>query len=72
MRKPEPFADLPVFVGVGSEDFALAGSRKLRDDLTATGAKHLTYTEYPNREHLTVVREALPDVFAWLDRLAAR
>ena len=70
VRKAAPFAKLPVFVGVGSEDFALAGSRKLRDDLAAAGASDVTFKEYPGLEHLLVVPEALPDVFALFDRVA--
>lgn len=70
VRRPEPFAALPVFIGVGSEDFALAGSRKLRDDFAAAGAKAVTFKEYPGLEHLVIVREALPDVFVMFDPLA--
>jgi hypothetical protein len=35
-----------------------------------TAAKNLTYKEYPNVEHMVIVREALPDVFALFDRAA--
>ena len=69
VRKAEPFAKLPVFVGVGSEDFALSASRKLCDDLTAAGASDVTFKEYPGLEHLLVVSEALPDVFGRFDRV---
>jgi predicted esterase len=69
VRKKEVFTDLPVFVGVGDQDFALKGSRALHKALTDTGAKRATYKEYPDLEHLVIVREALPDVFAQWDEI---
>lgn len=72
VRKKEPFADLPVFVGVGDQDFALKGSRALHKALTDAGAKRVTYKEYPDLEHLVIVREALPDVFALWDEIAKK
>lgn len=72
VRKKEVFADLPVFVGVGDQDFALKGSRALHQALTDAGAKRTTYKEYPDLEHLVIVREALPDVFAGWDEIAKK
>ncbi|MFO0850066.1 MAG: alpha/beta fold hydrolase [Gemmataceae bacterium] len=72
VRKKEAFADLPVFVGVGDQDFALKGSRALHKALTDAGAKRVTYKEYPDLEHLVIVREALPDVFAAWDEIAKK
>ncbi len=70
VRKAEPFAELPLFVGVGTKDFALGGSRSLHKALVAGGAKQATLKEYPNLEHLVIVREALPDVFTLFDKAA--
>ena len=72
VRDAKAFADLPLFLGVGTKDqLALAGTRALNKTLAAAGAKRLTYREYPEAEHLVVVREALPDLFAWWDALRA-
>ncbi|MBX9579310.1 MAG: hypothetical protein K2X87_03300 [Gemmataceae bacterium] len=67
---PKPFAGLPVFVAAGEKDFGLGMARALNKTLTAGGAKDLTYREYPGAEHLLIVREALPDVFARFDKVA--
>jgi len=70
VRDPKAFAASPLFVGVGEKDgIALAGARGLNKALAA-GAKNLTYKEYPDVEHMVIVREALPDVFAVFDRAA--
>ena len=69
VRDAKVFADLPLFVGVGEKDsLALSGARGLNKALT--GAKKLTYKEYPQIEHMAIVREALPDVFELFDRVA--
>jgi predicted esterase len=60
---------LPLFVGVGSKDFALAGAKGLAKAATAAGAK-VTEKVYPGVEHLVIVREALPDAFAIFDTLS--
>ena len=61
-----------MFLGVGTKDqLALTGMRALNKTLTAAGAKRLTYREYPEAEHLVIVREALPDLFAQWDALKA-
>jgi predicted esterase len=71
VRKPEALADLPLFIGVGSkDDLALAGARALNKALSAAGAKRVAFKEYPALEHMLIVREALPDVFAAFDRVA--
>jgi predicted esterase len=69
VRKKEAFEQLPVFVGVGDKDFALNGARSLSKALSTTGAKNVTYKEYPKIEHMVIVREALPDVFKAWDEL---
>jgi predicted esterase len=70
VRKPEAFAELPLFVGVGSMDFARRGAKALHKSLADAGAKRASFREYPDREHLLIVREALPDVFAGFDEAA--
>ncbi len=73
VRDAKAFADLPLFLGVGTKDqLALAGMRALNKTLIAAGAKRLTYREYPEAEHLVIVREALPDAFAEWDALRAK
>jgi predicted esterase len=67
VRKHGAFAELPLFVGVGSKDFALRGAKSLSKALADAGAKRATFKEYPELEHLMIVREALPDVFAIFD-----
>jgi len=67
VKIPATFAELPIFVGVGTADFALNGSRELAKILKASGAKNLTAKEYLKIEHMAIVREALPDVFAIWD-----
>ncbi|MBY0458623.1 MAG: hypothetical protein K2V38_14885, partial [Gemmataceae bacterium] len=70
VKEPKPFAELPVFIGVGEKDFALAGARALNKALTGGGAKRVTLKEYPNVEHMVIVREAMADVFALFDAQA--
>jgi predicted esterase len=72
VRKSDELAALPVFVGIGSADFARRGALRLRDDLAAAGAKAVTFREYPDIEHLAIVQVALGDVFAFFDALAGR
>ncbi len=67
VRQKERFATLPVFVGVGTADFALKSSRSLVKSLADAGATKVTAKEYPDLEHLVIVREALPDLFQMFD-----
>ncbi len=72
VRDAKAFADLPLFLAVGTKDpLALTGMRTLNKTLTAGGATRLTYREYPEAEHLVIVREALPDLFEQWDALKA-
>jgi predicted esterase len=72
VRDAKPFAELPVFVGVGDKDFARRQAQTLHKALTDGGATKATLKEYPDVEHLVIVREALGDVFALFDGLAKR
>ncbi len=67
-QKADGLKGLPFFVGVGSKDFALTMAQALRDGLKRVGVERLEFREYPEVEHLTVVRVALPEVFAFFDK----
>lgn len=70
IRKPEAFAEIPVFIGVGTKDqLAFTGAKSLSKALATAGAKNVTDKEYADIEHMVIVREALPDVFAAWDQL---
>lgn len=62
--------DLPFFVGIGSEDFALKASTDLAATLQRAGVATVVLREYPNIEHLAIVQVALPDVFRFFDEKA--
>lgn len=68
VRDEKAVADLPVFVGVGDKDFALKTAQGLRTTLEKAKAK-VTYKEYPDVEHMVIVREALGDVFDGWDKM---
>jgi pimeloyl-ACP methyl ester carboxylesterase len=63
-RRTPDTAPPQFFVGVGSEDFALAGARNLHRTLEQA-AVPVTFREYPTVEHLAIVQVALPEVFAF-------
>jgi hypothetical protein len=66
-------ARLPLFVGVGEQDgFQLKTARELGKELKDAGAKKLIYKEYPDIEHIVVVRQALPDVFEMFDQALSK
>jgi predicted esterase len=69
VRKAETFAELPVFIGVGDKDFALKTAKALQASLEKANAKKVTFKEYPDVEHLVIVREALGDVFDLFDKV---
>jgi predicted esterase len=72
--EPAPgLQDLPFFIGTGADDPILRGSgRALADSLDWAGVKTVVTRTYDDAEHLTVVEAALPDVFAFFDRVAHR
>ena len=72
IRKPELFAELPTFIGVGDKDFMLKNVRALNKTLADGGAKAVTYKEYEGLEHMIISREALPDAFSMFDKLNAK
>lgn len=68
VRSDPALKDLPFFVGVGTEDFALRGSRNLVASLKRAEVKNIEAREYPTIEHLAIVQVSLDDVFAFFDR----
>lgn len=68
-KPSEGLKKVPFFVGVGSEDFALAGSRALSERLAKAEVEKVRLQEYPGIEHLTIVQTALLEVFSWFDQL---
>jgi predicted esterase len=62
--------EVPFFVGVGENDFALEGSRQLAKNLRKDGVATVDFHEYPGIEHVTIVQMALAEVFAFYDRIA--
>jgi len=63
----DAFATLPTFLGVGERDFALKSTKQLQAAIEAVKPAKLTAKIYPGLEHLSIVREALPDVFELFD-----
>ena len=68
IRPGAKLKSLPFFVGIGSEDFALSGSKKLVENLKIAEVATLTFREYPDIEHLSIVQVALSDVFEFFDK----
>lgn len=66
----EAFKTLPFFIGIGTEDFARRGAKALHEALQKAEVKTIHYRAYADIEHLTIVQVALPDVFAFFDRIA--
>jgi predicted esterase len=69
IRDEKVFAELPVFIGVGDKDFALRTAKSLQASLEKAKATKVTYKEYPDVEHLVIVRESLGDVFDLFDKV---
>ncbi|OYT70205.1 MAG: hypothetical protein CFK52_11795 [Chloracidobacterium sp. CP2_5A] len=61
---------LPTFVSAGTKDFSRSGAEQLAERLRAQETP-TTFKLY-EAEHLLVVPDALPDIFAWMDNLAQR
>jgi poly(3-hydroxybutyrate) depolymerase len=72
LKKSEGMKALPIFVGVGSKDFMAGMARNLKDGLRQAGVAGVEFREYPDVEHLVIVRVALPEVFAFFDKAARR
>lgn len=72
VRKEAKIQSIPFFIGIGTEDFALANARKLETGLKSAEVKTVMMREYADIEHLVIVQVALPEVFSFFDQLAAR
>lgn len=66
VAKPDALAGVPVFVGCGKLDFALTGATALHKSLAAAKVP-VTFKEYADIEHLTIVREAAADVIKFFE-----
>lgn len=64
IRNPEAFAQTPLLIGVGSDDFALSGATAIRDALEKASNQLVTYKQYPGIEHTLIVRAAVDDLFS--------
>jgi len=66
--------DLPILMAVGEQEMGMLKTsieyayRRLQE----LNLKELEYKKYEGCEHLMIVREALPDAFAFFDRASAR
>ncbi len=72
VSKPETFHQVPAFIGCGTEDFALNGTRAMAKSLQAAGLDNFVSKEYPDIEHILIVQVALPEVFRWYESLPSR
>jgi pimeloyl-ACP methyl ester carboxylesterase len=70
LKDAAPLKGLPIFVAAGERDFALPGAKKLHASLVAAGSERAVLRVVPNTEHLMIVQDALPEVFAFFDELA--
>ena len=61
-----------MFLAAGEKDFGLAYTKELNEVLAASNASAVQFKEYPGLEHLLIVREALPDLFEWFEKIGAK
>lgn len=71
LKNAEKLRNLDVFVAAGERDFGLGGAKQLHASLVAAGCERAQFRLVANTEHLLVVQDALPEVFAWFDSLAS-
>lgn len=64
------FENKPVFLSVGKQEIAFLSSNvnQAQNRLKAMGLKRLETRVYEGCEHLMIVRESLPDAFAWFEK----
>jgi predicted peptidase len=70
IRRADAVQDLPVFVAVGSSDFLIGAARALASSLKKAGARTV-FKEYRDIEHMAVLPEAIPEIFAFFDRVSS-
>lgn len=61
---------LSFFIGIGTQDFALRSAQAITNHLKKADARRVVYREYPDAEHMVIVQQSLPDVFAFFDEVA--
>jgi len=71
LKNAEKLRNLDVFVAAGERDFGLGGAKQLHASLVAAGCERAQLRVIANTEHLLVVQDALPEVFALFDSLAS-
>ncbi len=71
LKAADKLLALPIFVGAGERDFGRDGAQRLHASLIDAGHERATLRIYPATEHLMIVQDALPDVFAFFDSIAA-
>jgi pimeloyl-ACP methyl ester carboxylesterase len=69
LKDPSALSALPVFIAAGEKDFGLPGARAMKLSLEHATHSSFRFIEYPRTEHLTIVQEALPDVFRFFDEV---
>lgn len=67
----ESLKKLPFFLGAGTQDFGLGMVQQAQSALKKAEVSDVVFREYPECEHLFAVQVALPDVFAFFDKIAA-
>ena len=72
IAKPETVKAVPFFIACGDRDFALPMAKSLAKSLEKVEGVSVTFKEYPDIEHLAIVQVALPDVFAFFDRIGGK
>jgi predicted esterase len=66
VTKADALKGVPFFVASGDQDFSLAGTRAFHRSLEEAKVP-ATWKEYPDTEHMLIVREAAGDVFKFFD-----
>lgn len=71
-RRAEAWRGLPTYVTAGDRDFGRGGAESLFRALERADCSEAKLVIEPRCEHLLIVAEALPKVFAWIDGLEPR
>ena len=72
VRSVQSFRQVPTFIGVGSADFARSAAIKLHRELASTPDVSVKFREYPQIEHIVIVRAAVADVFSHYESQVSR
>ena len=70
IQEGEGVKNVAFYVGCGSEDFALASARGLRDSLRKAMVRKVKVHEFEGMDHLVVVQLALREVLAFFEESA--